>query len=250
MDEEDETENDAIAEFITAEQEWKDVSFPSEDEFKKIWNDAILLRKKMSQLENSQPKCWILGENYDREFSVYKAEVEEEAGRNRRALRLLIDSSRLEQNSANLQETIERLRELRKENRLLWPDVTQDYAKSVISLLETRKKEFNQLNKNELEKVKLLTKGFEDNNATLAKLIKPTHEWKAIERETVIIESEWIPPSDSSMEPKPRKEKQFVTKNKCTLCGKEQKGNLAIEKLDLACACARACSCVEVYIGR
>ena len=61
-----------IEEPIAVEQKWERVSIPDRKEVQSMNNFAHILSIEINELVAMQPKCWLLKERYDGQFSSYK----------------------------------------------------------------------------------------------------------------------------------------------------------------------------------
>ncbi len=107
-----------------------------------------------------QPKCWLLKERYDNEFSSYKAQFEEAIGHNRRALRILDDFSHVKARLADIQNDTESLRELKTKNREFVDECMENYALKIFGRLGMLKIGFEKLSNEKLEGEEELRKEF------------------------------------------------------------------------------------------
>lgn len=212
----------AMQDFVSVEKKWENVGIPTKEKIDDIRKTASYLRTKIPELNDSQPKCWLLKENYDHEFLLYKAQVEEAREHNMSALRLLKDFSSLEESARDVQDDIESLKEWQEKNRQWMDDEQSSHALNIFIRLDVLKRCFESISKEELEELERLRKEFEKNESVLDEIRKPTHEWEPIELQTVVAKPGWIARAESSLESRVAEERIFVAKRKCKKCLKEE----------------------------
>jgi hypothetical protein len=211
-----------MEEFAAVEEKWANISVPDRQEVHSIKDYAIYLNAEIAQLIATQPKCWLLRESYDNEFLKYKEKVDYANRCNRRALRILEAFSKVKKKLKAIQNDIELLRELKTKNKKFINEWLENYILSVFGRLGMLKIGFEKLSNETLEGQEELRKEFEKNNSILDKLAQPTHKWKPLEKSTVIIRPEWIPPEGSSMEPRKAEVLEYVTHSKCEKCSQQR----------------------------
>lgn len=214
-----------VEEFAAAEEKWAKITVSNKQEVENIKDYAIYLSEEIAQLVDAQPKCWLLGENYDNVFSEYKAKVEEVSGSNRSALKVINDSTYATTRLISVQDEIETLRELDAENREFWDEWQKNYSIKILDKLESLKLGFELLGNVKLEGHEELRKEFEKNSSILEQLVQSTHKWIPLEEQSITIRPAWNPPEWSSMEPRKAEMRKFVSKSKCEKCSKQRTGS-------------------------
>lgn len=212
----------AMQDFVAVEKRWQNVGIPSKQEIEDIKNSANYLRTKISQLNDRQPKCWLLKESYDSQFSAFKAQVEETMERNRRTLTLFDDFSFVEERSKDVHMDIESLKKWQETNKKLMDSEQMSHALNILVRLDMLKRCFEQFNKRELEEIEQLRGEFEKNSPILERLAESTHEWEPIKKQTVITKPERIARPEGSLGSRPAEYSAFVVKRRCKRCLKEQ----------------------------
>jgi len=210
-------------EFAATEEKWEKISVPDRQEVRSIKDCSICLDAEIAQLVATQPKCWLLKESYNPEFSKYRAKVEEASLSNRRALRILEVFSTVKAKLGAIQNDIESLRDLKKKNREFIKGWLESYVLTVFGLLGMLKISFEKLSNEKLEGQEEMMIKFEKNSLILEPLRKHTHKWKPIETHKVIFKPEYIPPEWSSKKARKAEVKEYVTRRKCEKCLKEEK---------------------------
>jgi hypothetical protein len=213
---------EVMQEFVAAEQKWEKVGTPDKQKIEDIKKTMGYLEAEIPRLIVTQPKCWVLKEEYEREFSTYNTQVEEAAAHNRSARKLLDDFSFIDEKVTNLQRTIGYLKGLRKKKAHLFDTEQQSHAKNILEKLKMLKQRFTQLDERELEKLEQLQQEFENNDVRLNKIIKRTHIWKPIKKSTIITDPGRIATAESSLESRQPRTKEFVARKKCIRCLKEE----------------------------
>ena len=187
-----------MEEFAAAEEKWAEITVSNKQEVENIKDYAIYLNEEIAQLVATQPKCWLLGENYDNVFSKYKAKVEEMSRSNRRALKVIDDSTYATTRLTSVQDEIETLRELNAKNREFWDERQKNYFIKILGQLESLKLGFELLGNVRLEGQEELRKEFEKNSSILEQLVQSTHKWIPLEEHSITIRPAWNPPEGSS----------------------------------------------------
>lgn len=213
----------AMQEFVAVEEKWKNVRTPDKHNIENIKKTASLLHDRVPQLSEGQPKCWVLQDSYDREFAIYRPQVEIAIERNRTALGLVNDFSSVEKRLKDVQIDIAFLENWQKTRGKLMDNEQTSHALNILAYLDMLKQSFGlQFSKEELEELERLRSEFEKNGPILERLTESTHEWEPIERQTVITKPGRIAPPESSLESTPAERTSFVVKRRCKKCLKEE----------------------------
>jgi hypothetical protein len=213
----------AMQEFVAVEEKWKNVRVPDKHNIEDIKKTASLLHDKVPQLSEGQPKCWVFQDSYDREFAIYRPQVEIAIERNRTALDRVNDFSLAEKHLKDVKNDIAFLENWQKTRGKLMDNEQTSHALNILAHLDTLKQCFGlQFSKEELEELERLRSEFEKNGPILEKLAESTHEWEPSERQTVITKPGRIAPAESSLESTPAKRTSFVVKCRCKKCSKEE----------------------------
>ncbi|MGD0645692.1 MAG: hypothetical protein ABSA75_12375 [Candidatus Bathyarchaeia archaeon] len=206
------------------EEKWAKTNIPDKQEVKSIKDYAINLKIELAQLTATQPKCWLLKENYDKEFSMYKAKVENISRTNQKALKIVNDFSHTKDRLAKVQNDIETLNELHSKNREFLDEWQENYFTRTLEHLKTLKTNFEQLNIEKIEGQEKLREEFEKNNSILDQLILSTHKWMPLEKRKIIIRQECNPPQWSPAENRKAEVREFVSRSECEKCAKQRRG--------------------------
>lgn len=164
-------------EFYSSELEWADIQVMDENEFKRVNENLCVLEKKIADLKKKQPKCAERLEFYDADFSKYIREVDDvlriNSQERNRLKHYLFSKDRLEA----LENTLNSLSDLRKNNWNLLDERTIEYSTRILWKLmaindetKTGKSQFFR----SLEKV---SEALDINNSALTGLLEPTHLW-------------------------------------------------------------------------
>jgi hypothetical protein len=185
---------DVFDEFYACELDWARVRVPNENEFRNLLNTSVDLGKETQTLKNTQPICRdFLGE-YDNKFSEYKATIENALQRNGDALHQLDGFLFAKERIENLRNTIDTLRDLRREKWHLLTTQSIEYTTRVLWNLVCLKREVENVNWELLAGLERVREELDKSYSILNELFKPTHEW-------IILDSE--------------------KKKRCTKCSKE-----------------------------
>ena len=223
----DEDNASVIEESTAIKQKWAKASINDLQELRSIPDFANCLSSKINELITVQPKCWLLKERYDSEFSTYKSQVQSAVSSNRKALKLLEDFSRAKDRLLSSQEDIEFLLDWRTKNQELLDNYQQGYVTDIIEHLNSLKLNFQQIADEKIDGVDKLRSEFTNNISIFEPLSKSTHQWKPIETRSVTIKAEWIPRDASSIGPRKDQVQEFVIRRQCEKCLKVEKVNLS-----------------------
>jgi hypothetical protein len=211
-----------MEEFAVIEEKWTKIVVSKKEETDCVKDYVIYLKAEVEELVATQPKCWLLKEDYDKAFSEYKTRVEEVSHSNRRALKIVEDICHSKDKLANVQNVIETLRELAAKNREFWDDWQKNYFMKILGYLDSLRAGFSVLSNVRLEGHEELIEDLENNALILGEIVLPTHEWIPLEKRTFTFKPEWNPPEGSSMEPRKAEVREFVSRSICRHCSKQR----------------------------
>jgi hypothetical protein len=174
---------DVFDEFNACELDWAKVRVPNENELKNLLNNSVDLKKETQILKNRQPSCRDLLGEYDNKFSEYKANVENALRRNGDALHQLDALLFAKEKIENLRNTIDTLRDLRREKWHLLTTQSIEYTTRVLWNLVCLKREVENVNCELLAGLERVREELDRNYSILNELLKPAHEWIILDTE-------------------------------------------------------------------
>ncbi len=214
-----------MEEFAAAEEKWLRIAVPNTQEIENINDHVCWISERTTELVGMQPKCWLLGANYDNEFSGYKSKVEEVKNRSARVLKVIDYSIHSASRLARVQEDLDALQEEKAKKWEFWDEWQKHQSDEVIMMLKLKRLGFEQLSNVKLEEPEKRKKQLEKLNLILEQLVRPTHEWTPMEWQYIPIKPAVNPHEGSSMEPRKAKMAKFVSKSRCAKCFQERMEN-------------------------
>jgi hypothetical protein len=208
---------------ISIEDKWQNymvVDKKLADEFEK---KATKLLNETKETQNKQPLCAVHPQNYDREFSEYKPQIENLTQQNNNLTKEVNNYAKIKNHLLSISADIEKIdKAIIKYESVAEATNQVRLLKTTLSKLEPIKSQLEEFDSEQLSRFEDLKTKLADNSRLLETLKKPTHEFAPIKRENSVEKTVLYPDPECPIKHE-HKTSSYPIEEKCSKCGTKRK---------------------------
>jgi len=202
---------------------WKDYQVPDKNRIESIEQEAATLLETTKQTQAKQPKCQITLENYEQEFSAYKAQIENLTAQNSSLYKAANSYTQIKPAIVAISADAEKI------NRTIAKYEPEPEAAAQVNKLKTTLAQLKQIqmhletfNNDQLSRLEDVKARLAENSKTLEALKKPTHEFTIIKHSSQT-EKTLLYPDPELPTILDRQTTHAQLEEKCVKCGTKRK---------------------------
>jgi hypothetical protein len=168
-----------------------------------------------------QPDCFRDRENYKILFDRYKERVDELNGRRKKLLEKLKTVAKTKKYIEEGKMNIDLINALVANNQrfLSYDEKMREHIKETKSYISMRVDLFQKFTEGQIAESRRLCEKLESSDDVVDELRMSTHEWMAIEHQSLSFRASRIPTETSSLDGRPGEEREVATIYRCKRCG-------------------------------
>jgi DNA-binding MarR family transcriptional regulator len=205
------------------EEEWQNYQMPDRKQIDEIEQEATKFLAATKEIEAKQPFCHKDPQNYDREFSQYKCQLEKLTEQNNSLTKSVNNYAKIKNYLLSMSADIERINKtINKYEPIAEAAVQVTELKTSICRLKSIQSQLENFDIDQLSRFEERKTQLGDNSRLLEVLKKPTHEFTQIKRESSAENTIFYPDPECPIKYS-YKTSGFPLVEKCRKCGIKRK---------------------------
>lgn len=205
------------------EDEWQTYQMPDRKLINEIEQEATKFLAATKEIKDKQPLCHIDPQNYDQEFSQYKAQIEKLTEQNNNLTKAVNNYTKIKNYLQSISADIENINKtINKYEPIAEATAQVNQLKTSLCRLKSIQSPLENFDKDQLSQFEQLKTQLGDNSRLLETLKKPTHEFTPIKRESLTEKTTRYPDPEGPIK-HDHKTNRYPLVEKCSKCGTKRR---------------------------
>lgn len=205
------------------EDKWQNYQMPDRKLIDTIKQETTKFLAATKEIEDKQPFCHLDPQNYDRQFSQYKPQIENLAEQNNNLTKVVNNYAKIKNCLLLISADIENINKtINKYESIAEAKAQVSQLKASLGRVKSIQSQLENFDKDQLTQFEELKTQLQENFRLLEILKRPTHEFTPIKRENSAEKTTQYPDPEGPIKYS-RKTSGYPTEEKCSRCGTKRR---------------------------